>query len=218
MAGFAIPLAISGISSLAGWLSNKGQKQTQNQQQTNTSNIDNYSMPVYDEKAAILRDKLINMFLSRAEETPDFMDSYRAGGLNEIGRGADLQETLINNFLSSRGLNRSPVGGAAMAQSGLNRRNQQISFLNNLPMIQEQLTRDRMNDVGRLFSSLLTGQHNYGTTNSQSNGTSTLITPGNPWGGMTSSLATTLAGLYGRGAFGGGGSNSNAGFNPYGSQ
>ena len=104
------------------------------------------------------------------------------------------------------GLTGSPVGAAAIAQNEANRIAQGNQFMMNLPVLLDQINRERMGESAKFFRSLPTGTRRIGTTRSTGAGTTTGIgtttQPGNVLGGLFGSLGTALAGLYGMGAFG----------------
>jgi len=213
MAAAAVPLIASGISALGGWLANRKKQTTQQQNQTSTQN--NLTMPEYDEKTAILRDRLINMFLSGAEGNEDLFRGYETEGLKNINRSSDVSSRLLESLLSSRGIRRTGMAGNALFGNEMNRLNQQSSFLNNIPLLRDQLQRQKMVEAGNFFGSIPKGARTTGTTNTS--GTGTMTDPGNPLGGAVSNLGATLAYFYGRGGFGsgsGGGNNSGGNFMP----
>jgi hypothetical protein len=199
MATMAIPLAISGISALAGLLGNK--KKTTQQTSTSTEDLSSSNMPQYDSQQQIMRSLLMNQFLGRTEDSNDYFGGYQRQGINNINTQSGLNDEAIQNILASRGLGRTSAGASSLISNQLNRGSNISGFMNSIPQMRDARNRQNMLDASSFFGQLPVGQsvtgHNTRTT------TGTATDPGNPWGGAVGSLATTLGGLYGAGAFGG---------------
>jgi hypothetical protein len=208
MAAAAVPIIATGVSALAGWLANR-KKQTQ-QTQSQTQNINTFNMPEYDEKTATLRDRLINEYMSGYENNDDLFGGYQAEGLKNINQSSDSAMRALESMLSQRGIRRTGMAATALTGNVMNRLNQQSSFLNNIPLLRDELRRKKLGEAANLFGMIPKGSRQTGTVSST--GTGTFTDPGNPLGGAVGNLGTTLAGLYGMGAFGDGG--SNIGYNP----
>jgi len=194
MASFAIPLAISGISALAGLFGNRAKQQ----QQTSTSTTDQTTRPEYDDKALYMRNLLMDQYLDRMRQNEDVYQGYTNEGIKQINQGSDITSRAIDNLLSARGLSGSSAGAASQISNQMNRGNQQASFLNSIPLLRDQRQQQNLLQGGQFFSSLPYAQHQTGTTTQKG----TVTQPGNMLGGMLGSLGTTLGGLYGQGAFG----------------
>lgn len=205
----AVPLILSGISALGGLFGNRKQKQQQTQQSTQnvdiTDFIEQFQSPTFDEETLGLRNALISQFLNRVNNAPGFGEAYRAAGLQRINQSNNLGRQLLENSLAARGLSSSPVAANAIAQNEANRLMQGSQFLTQAPITLDQLMQERLLQAGNFFSQLPHGLATTGTT--RRTGTTTgnvqgeTTTPGNLLGGLFGNLGTTLAGLYGRGAF-----------------
>jgi len=208
MPAWLLPLAISGISALSGMLANR-KKQTEQQQVQNSrsvSEINNLNMPEYDDNQKMMRDVLMREYIGNIGSNEDFFGGYTNQGLNTINQGSDAANRAIENVLASRGLSGTSAGITSSIQGQLNRVNQQNSFLNEIPMLQDKRRQELLGAAGGFFSRLPVGSRQTGrtVTEGQSTGTGTVKDPGNPWGGAIGGLANSLFGLYGAGAFGGG--------------
>ena len=143
----------------------------------------------------------MNQFLGRTEDSNDYFGGYQRQGINNINTQSGLNDEAIQNILASRGLGRTGAGASSLISNQINRGNQLSSFANSIPQLRDQRSRQNLLDAGGFFGQMPVGSsvtgHNTRTT------TGTATDPGNPWGGAVGSLATTLGGLYGAGAFGG---------------
>lgn len=212
--GWFVPALIAGVGAIGGALGNRQRTQTQQGQfnQTGTQNqtfsgLNRYT-PEYDATGSNLRGILANMYTQRINELPSFMQNYKTMGLQGINEGAQSLRDTLSRTLAARGLSYSPA--AATAEAGLesNRVAQGLEFTNQIPLVQDQITQQRLGDLAGFFSRLPVG----GTTETSgtSQGTSTtsgtssgsMTTPGNMLGGAFGGLGSLLAFLYGQGAFG----------------
>src|SRR5512139_929208 len=193
---FFVSALIAGASALGGLLGNRARKQTQTSESTSTTNM--LTRPEYGEKEALIKDRILNELLARTEADTD-LSGYAALGLGNIQKGQSAKERALESFLASRGLGGSPM--AAYGMSGLQNEGlgSSVDFLNSLPMLKRNMQRESMGDLSQFFSSLPVAQRTTGTQTQK--GTQTTQTPSNMLGGMFGSAATTLAGLYGSGAF-----------------
>jgi len=209
----AIPLAISGISALAGLFGNR--KSTAQQQQVqktesdtrNVTDMNRLTMPEYDEQTLAMRNNLMQRYIGQLDDTQDYFGGYRNQGLNTINQGSDAANRAIENVLASRGLSGTSAGITSSIQNQLNRLNQQNTFLNEIPQLQDRRQREVLEAAGGFFSGLPVGQRTTGQdvqtghTSSTTTGTGTQTQPGNMVGGLLGSLGGALSGLYGMGAF-----------------
>jgi hypothetical protein len=233
-------LGIAGLGALSGLLSNRKNTQTQQQNQSfnNTTNFTNQgnttgygrSTPTYDPAAWNFRNELMGRVLNR----PQLQDPRAAAAsmttqnIQGLNTQSDLQRKVVENMMRQRGLSYSPMGGTMLGNFDANRVQQAVGHMNNEPLLARQfeqenetLMNNRQQLAQQLFSMIPYSQENeqfqntfgsgyqnqYGT--SQSQGTTT--SPGNMMGGMLGNLGISLAGLYGRGAFGGGATQPTAG-------
>jgi hypothetical protein len=191
----AVPLAISGISALAGMFANRAKKA----EQTSSQTIDQTDMPQYDDKTLYMRNQLMDTFLDRLRSNEDFFGGYTNEGLKNINTSSDIAKRSLDNILAARGLSGSSAGASSAMQQRLNSLNQQSSFLNSIPLLRDQRAQQNLTGASGFFNALPTGTRRTGTTT----GTGTATQPSNILGGGLTSLGTSLAGLYGQGAFGG---------------
>lgn len=206
MAGFAIPLAVSGISALAGGLLNKNKKQQQTTRSNNSSDVssDTWNIPQYDSYGEEMRQKLLNSYMGSLDEDPD-LSGYQAQGQSNINQMNDVRTMALRNSLSSRGLSYSPIAPLAQQQNDNARIGEQASFLNTIPLLQRKMRDERLAAAGGFFKGLPVGSRNLssGAQHQSQEGFSEGTQPGNPAGGALAGLGTSLAGLYGYGAFDG---------------
>jgi hypothetical protein len=198
----AIPLAISGISALAGLLNNRGATNKQTSETNQSQHTDSTSMPQYDPKSLELRNMLINYYLDNMKSNDDVFGGYQREGLGEINRGADSAQHQMENLLASRGI-QGPAAGAGLTAPLMAAQGQRSSFLNNIPLLRDQRQQDILKSGAGFLSSLPVGQHNVADMTGNSKTVGTQTQPSNMMGGLFGNLATTMAGLYGDGAFGG---------------
>lgn len=196
-----VPLAISGISALGGLLSNRKKEITSTQDQTQTTNIDQRSMPEYDPQQQQMRSMLMHQFLGRTEDDNDYWSGYRRQGIEDINQQAGLTDEAISNVLASRGLGGSSAGASSLIGSQLNRGRQISSLINQVPLMADARRRQNLLDASGFFSNLPVGSHQTGTNTSTGHTKTVQTDPGNPLGGMFGNLAGTLSGLFGAGAF-----------------
>lgn len=219
MPAFLAPLAISGLSALAG-LFNKGQQQQQQQQSQTTSSgettgASNYTnAPFFDEQSQALRDQLIRLYSGRAGEDPSRLaDSIISGQLNNLNRGSELVDRTSQSILASRGLNFSNISPAIRAITNQNRAFKGVDILNSRDQLMEQIMSQRMGEAAKFFQTIPYGTSGYSSTASHNEGVQNTIGTGtvqgnpNPLGQGVFNLADMIASLYGQGAF-------SPGFNP----
>lgn len=205
MAAAAIPLVIAGLGALGGWLGNR--RKTVPQEQTTTQNIDqtSTSMPTYDPTALAMRNSLMGAFMQRL--SPDYAQNLASNittnSIQNINRGFGATQRALEQSFANRGLNFSPVSAVVGAESQGNRIGQVIQALNNQRLLAEQMQQGNLSSAAGFFGQLPYGttQHQTGTTTQK--GTGTITYPGDQLGGLFGNLTTILAGLWGRGAFGG---------------
>jgi hypothetical protein len=196
-----IPLAIMAGGALAGALSNRGQKQTTQQKQNES--FDNWQTPQYDSESNFLKNTLINRYLDMIQgDDGEFWEAYKKKGVNEINASEDSTNNIIRQIMSQRGLSLSPGGASGFANAAMNSQMQKGNMLSQVPLLQDQRRRGVLGEASGFFNSLPYSIHRSGTGSSESSGT--VSTPGNMLGGGITGLISSLANLYGAGAFGGG--------------
>lgn len=221
MASFLLPL----ISGIAGGLLNKPKTTTQSGNSTTNSTSDqntNFNQsqdsstnPVYDPLQLQMRNFLIGQYQNRLrpEGINNTVNSYIGQGVNNINQSAGTNQAALANILASRGLSYSGAAGTALAGGESKRIGDVIGLRNQESLLRDQLTSQRLTDFSGYLSSLPVGSHTSGTSSgtgySQTLGSSHTDSqgqnydPGNPLGGAISGAGSTLAYLYGQGAFGG---------------
>jgi len=209
---FFVPALIAGASALAGALANRKQKQTSETQQrqtgTNRQDFSSTTLPQYDPESLAFRNALLAAFTGRLQENPrNIADEQITGSLRDINQGSEIQKRLIQQQLALRGLNFSPASAIAPASVDASRIAQQNQVLGNRNTLVDSIMRNRLGEASAFLNSLPVGQTTSGSQTgnfeNETFGTTTQTIPGNILGGAVSGLATTLAGLYGAGAFGG---------------
>lgn len=192
----AIPwqlLLMGGSSLLGGSLGNRKQEQTSTY--SNNSNSTTSSNPVYEGNIRSLRDRLVGDYMSSLENFDNDFVGETINGVSNINSGADAYSRLMENILASRGI-RGPAAGYAMSMPHIQQQSQTATYLNSLPALKEQRRANLLSGAGSFLSTLPLG--NYSSTNTSQSGTQTGTTPGNMAGGGIQSLATMLAGIYGK--------------------
>jgi hypothetical protein len=180
-----IPTAISGLSALGGLFGNKSKTET------NTPTIDERYRPLLDSLYGLYQNKLSNPNVD--------LSGYAANGISNINSMFDLAKLNRSNSLTARGLSTSPIAAASDEMGNNSRMGQIVQLQNTIPLIQRQFQNEDQGNAMNLIKTLM-GQ--------------TSTDPGNMVGGATSSLATTLAYLWGKGAFGNTSNRLNAGMEP----
>lgn len=165
-------LAITGLSGLAGGLSNRSRTYT--------------SKPIYDEDLGDLRSSLVNQYTSLADSNENFIPAYTQQGLQNIDRAGESSEGLLQSILASRGLTKTTGGANALFNRGLQTQMAKANFLTSIPMVRDQRKRQLLNEGNQFLQGQMGRESNE---------------PGNVLGGATTGLASSLAYLYGRGAF-----------------
>jgi hypothetical protein len=216
MAAF-IPALISGVAGLAGGLLNKPKTVTQNQNSTTNTNSDqsaNQSLnatPTYDPMQLAMRNYLLGQYFQRSQpgQVDSLVKGYVNSGVNNINDSASTNEQVIKNMLASRGLSYSGAAGTSLGMAESNRIGQISALRNSAPLIGDNLQRQNLTDFSGFLSGLPTGQSSVSDAYSQNHssshteGVGTATDPGNVAGGAVSGLGSSLAYLYGKGAFGG---------------
>jgi hypothetical protein len=194
------PLASVVLGGLGGALGNRAQTSNQTSTTHGVQNVDNLTRPEYDPKSQLLRDHLINAYMSNLEGNDDFFSGYTNQGLSNINASTDAATRQIQNVLANRGI-QGPMAGAGLSAPLLASMGQKSNLLNSIPMLQDQRRQSILKDTSGFLSSLPIGQHTTGTTTSDSTTKGTQTTPSNMLAGMFQGAGSTLAGLYGSGAF-----------------
>jgi len=173
MAALALPFISTGISALAGLFGAKP-KITQDSSSTNTS-TPNIGANQQD---------LINQFTQGINKQMQGTDltGYTGQGLQQINQNAGVADKMSQNILAARGLSNSPYAAMLTNQNNNNRLNQSSQFLNQIPLLQQQL---RQQAIQQAISGSLAVP--YGSTTSGTSHTNQV--------GGNSPIAGALSGL-----------------------
>lgn len=177
-----LSLAIPAIAALAGGLSNKGSKTSQNTITSTTPNLSSSGMD--------LRDQIIQQYLSQLGGTD--LSGYTSSGISNINKNAEAAKKRTTENLSARGIS-GPALDFALTNVDNQRFGDVTSFQNSIPLLQQQLQSQILSNAGNYL-----GSNPFGTTQK---GTGTSTQPGNFVGGALGNLGSTLAYMYGQGAF-----------------
>jgi len=143
MASFAIPLALAGLSGLAGFFGGKpkvtNQTQDTTSDQSQTGSYSQYQTPELSAEQHSLLQTLLPGLISRYKSGPQDLTSYAAGGLRDINTGSDLKMKGIQNMLAARGLSYSPAAMVPQMGEESSRVGQQANFLSGIPLMQRQM-------------------------------------------------------------------------------
>jgi hypothetical protein len=219
-----LPLAMMGISGLAGALGNRGQTQQQNSlTQRNAGSSfktaqgrDASQTHILQPGAKALIDQITGGYMNLMQNDPN-LSGYASSGIQDINRVYDLQREATNENMAARGF-RGPIIGAANNANDARRFSEVARFRNQIPLLQRELQQQTMDRALQAFSaqpvdimsSEFSGNEGYSNefSNEASQGTGT--TPGNMLGGGLGNLGNMLAFLFGQGAIGGGGGGGSA--------
>jgi len=204
MAAFAIPLAISGISALAGILGNRKKSATQENTTTQNSSgtqlTDSSSTPMLTPEALGAYSQLFPALQNRVQQGAD-ISGYRDAGLRNINSSGEGARNRIIQALAARGLSNSPASAAILARQGDAQASESSNFLNNIPLLQRQMQGQDLDQLLRAASALPTGMRNVGsvstTGSATSKSTGTATQPGDMLGGLFSGLGQGLASTFG---------------------
>lgn len=211
---FPVAAVLTGLSGLAGLFGNKQKQETSGSQtnkqfSTDSSAVNMAELPEYDSYAAQIRNQLLDRFMNMNAGDTD-LTGYASNALSNINRSGDLKAEALRANLASRGLSYSPMAGRAFSNLESERFGESTNLLNTLPLLQRQMRQEDLNNFSNFFTRLPVGTRRVGDTVSNSSSEGQLnqqgTVTGNVGGGIgggVGSLATTLAGLFGLGAFGG---------------
>jgi hypothetical protein len=182
-----LPWVASGVSGLAGALSNKGKTSTQ------TGTMESTTMPFVSDQYKGLEANLLKFLTDRMTQKGD-LGGYETNALRQINRTSGLQAQTLENRLTAMGLSDSPVAAQAAATMEAGRGGQIATLESSLPLIYRQMQDEDYANALQLFSKTL-GSKTTGTS------TGTGTQPGNMLAGGFGSAASMLGFLYGKGAF-----------------
>ena len=234
---------IAGVGGALGNKSQTTTQQQQQNQNSTTSGTNQGNNTYYNQTRQGYSDPMSGQYNAQALQQAmarvnqgvvdprQYAESQVTGNIQNLNNQAALQRKVIENVMRQKGLAYSPMGGTMLANADANRVQQGIGYANQLPQLERQAALENetiQNQRQQLLQSLLgqqltnqeregfenTWNSNNSTTTGQSNMTGSNTTPSNMMAGGFQSLATMLANLYGRGAFGGGSGGSGQGI-PY---
>lgn len=204
-----IPALISGVAGIAGGLFGKPQTTTTNQNSnTNTSQQQSASsLPNYDPLQLQMRNYLLGQFYQQTNPNAinSLVSNYVGTGTNNINQNANSQQQNLSAYLGAQGLGYSPAAASAYESADAGRVGQINTLQNSAPQLAANLQQSRLTSFAGYLSGLPVGTSSTGSSSgsSSTNGTSTQTGPNNSLAAGLSAGASTLAGLYGQGAFSG---------------
>lgn len=212
MASAALGIGLGLLGGLGGLFGNRPKTYTTDQTGSSTGTTDAsqyqdfYSNPTYDPYSDALRRGMIQNTLNYMQTDPD-LTGYTAQGLQQINQSGSALKQSIADTLASRGLSYSPIAGSALTSADINRVQQGNQFINQIPLLRQQLQQQKMSDIVNTFRALPYGTsgssvgRNLGTQsqNFSQHGTST--DPGNQTGGFLAGLGGGLGFGVGKGLF-----------------
>jgi hypothetical protein len=134
MASLALPFLTTGISALAGLFGAKPKPVTTNSSSNSTST----STPNIGANQQSLEDQFTRGITQQLNSAND-MSGYTGQGLQQINQTAGVADKMSKNILAARGLSNSPYAATLENQNNNNRLNQSSQFLNQIPLLQQQL-------------------------------------------------------------------------------
>jgi hypothetical protein len=184
MGGFA-PLALTGLSALAGLFGSK--------KQTSTTNSDSTTTPEYDPQTLALKNLLTNQYSSTINTLPAWNTSYETGGLKSIVDSSANAAQAARDALAARGIARTTAGANSVADQSYQQGKNISSFLTNAPIVEDTHRDTELGGAAGFLSSLPIATHTVG--NSTTEGTAG---PTSPLAGFASGGAEGLAGWLGQ--------------------
>jgi hypothetical protein len=184
----AAPYIATGLSALAGGLF--GRKKARTQEQTFED------FPTFSPEGTSLRDRILAQLMQSLDTEPELptidFSSLRQKGISDVNRATEGSREAIAARLAERGLSFSPAAGSAVSGVEQSRSRALSDFLGNLsireeeersqlPLIREQLKRQRLVDAQRFLPSLMGSRR-----------TGTGVSPGSALGGALGSGAKAL--------------------------
>lgn len=159
-AALGIGLGLTGLSALSGLFGKK---------QTSDTSYNQTTTPTYDPTNQAFRDFLIGQFTKNVKDMPGYEQAYTTGGLRNINMGVNRSNQAIQDILSSRGLGRTTAGAGILGEGAVSGAGQTASFLNNIPIVMDQLKQQRLAAAGGYQASLPVGQTQLGSSHTVGN-------------------------------------------------
>lgn len=214
MSSLALPLLTTGISTLAGLFGAKPAPITTKTSSTNTStpNIGSNQQDLIDQ---------FTQGINKQMQGTD-LTGYTGQGLQQINQTAGVGDKMSQNILAARGLSNSPYAAALTNQNNNNRLNQSSQFLNQIPLLQQQLRQQAIQSAISGSQAIPFGSTQTGSSTSVQSGGG-----GSPAAGALSGAGFALNAPMGGGVnagqqiatnlsniFGGGGNNATQYYSP----
>jgi hypothetical protein len=177
------PLALTGLSALAGALASRRKSRV-----SRTEGFDVTQEPVIPPILQQGQRFLVNELLNRISQPLD-LTGYRGSGISNINRSFDLRNEALKNILASRGLSFSPVAANALANAETQRLQAIADFVNQLPLLSRQLQTGDLTLLAQFLPTIPTGVRRFGTTTANQLG----FESGSPIGGLASGAGQALA-------------------------
>lgn len=132
-----VPAIIGAGASIAGGaIANKGTQE---------------SAPTWDPAFSPLRDQILAAVRRRLASSAD-LSGYEGAGVANINRASNLTQQSLENSLTARGLNASPVAGAGLATLETGRGSAIAGFRNSLPLIQRTMQGEDLQQAGHILN------------------------------------------------------------------
>lgn len=185
MASLAMPLLTTGISALAGLFGGKPKPLVTDTSGTthssSTPNIGANQQGIIDDFTSGIHKQMQGADLT----------GYTGQGLQQINQTAGVGDKMSQNILAARGLSNSPYAATLANQNNNNRLNQSSQFLNQIPLLQQQLRQQAIQTAISGSQAIPFGQTNDGNTTSHSTQTGG-PNAGSPVAGALSGLGAGL--------------------------
>lgn len=182
MAALALPLLTTGISALAGLFGGKPKTTTTN----TTQNSNSTSTPNIAPDAQSLENQYTQAIGQQLAGTD--LTGYEGQGLQQINQTAGTADKMSQNILAARGLSNSPYAAALTNQNNNNRLNQSSQFVNQIPLLQQQLRQQAIQSAISGSAAIPYGNTTTGTTTTNQTQTGS----GNPTAGALSGAGAAL--------------------------
>jgi hypothetical protein len=144
-------------------------------------------VPTLDPAYSPLQQLLLQQTIQRLNSQGPDLGGYEASGISNINKGYGLVQQNLENSLTARGLNDSPVAGAGLTRLQMGRAGDITNFQNTIPLLKDQYQRNNLQDA----IALLTQGRGSATTGTTATDT------GGGWAGAATNLAQMLGYLYG---------------------
>jgi len=153
-----IPLAIAGVTALGSYLSGRDKKK---QDTSETSESTSTTTPEYDPQLLGARNTLLQSYLDRMQGGQGWLKGYTGQGLRTINQAGDIRSKTMSNILAARGLSSSPVAANLLSGADNQRLEQQINFLNQVPILGREQEGEDMRGLASYIASLPKGTRSY---------------------------------------------------------